>query len=58
LTPGEVAQTFDVTERTLEYWRYSGRGPAFVRVGKRVRYRPADLEAYLQANRQGGDASQ
>jgi excisionase family DNA binding protein len=56
LTPAETAEKLRVSMRTLEYWRFSGRGPAFIRVGKRVRYRPADVEAFLKANRQGAEA--
>ncbi len=57
LPPPTVAELLDVSERTLEYWRYSGRGPAFIRVGRRtVRYRLSDVQAFLEANRQGGDA--
>ena len=58
LSSADVAELLDVSERTLEFWRYAGKGPAYVKVGKRVRYRPADVEAYLEAQRQGGDASQ
>jgi excisionase family DNA binding protein len=56
LTPAEVAERFRVSERTLEFWRYQGRGPAFVRLGKRVRYRLSDVEGFLQANRQDAEA--
>ena len=58
LSSADVAELLDVSMRTLEFWRYAGKGPAYVKVGKRVRYRPADVEAYLEAQRQGGDASQ
>jgi predicted site-specific integrase-resolvase len=58
LSSADVAELLDVSERTLEFWRYAGKGPAYVKVGKRVRYRPVDVEAYVEAQRQGGDASQ
>ena len=58
LSSADVAELLDVSTRTLEFWRYVGKGPAYVRVGRRVRYRPADVEAYLEAQRQGGDAPQ
>ena len=51
LSSADVAKVFDVSERTLEFWRYVGKGPAYVRVGRRVRYRPADVEAFLEAQR-------
>jgi excisionase family DNA binding protein len=57
LTIAEVAELLGVSERTLETWRYRGRGPAFIRVGKKVvRYRLSDVEAFLEANRQGAEA--
>jgi len=37
------------TPRTLQRWRATGDGPAFVRAGKRrVLYRVADIEAWLR----------
>ena len=36
-----------ISPRTLEWWRMTGRGPKFVKVGNRVRYRDRDLEAWL-----------
>ncbi len=32
---------------TLAHWRCEGRGPAFIRIGKRVAYRGSDLNAWL-----------
>lgn len=37
-----------VPARTLARWRSTGKGPAFVKVGRRVFYRHADVEAWLQ----------
>ena len=34
---------------TLAHWRCQGRGPAFVKLGSRVAYRGADLNAWLEA---------
>ena len=34
---------------SLNKWRLTGRGPPFVYVGHLVRYRPADLNAYIAA---------
>ena len=34
---------------TLAHWRSEGRGPAFVKIGSRVAYRGADLNAWLDA---------
>jgi hypothetical protein len=35
--------------RTLERWRQTGDGPRFVRVGRAVRYRRSDLDAWLES---------
>ena len=43
----------------LEQWRHAGIGPPYIKVGPRVvRYRRADLDAYIQANMRhpGSDA--
>jgi hypothetical protein len=36
---------------TLRRWRWSGDGPAFVKIGASVRYDPADLAAFINAGR-------
>jgi predicted DNA-binding transcriptional regulator AlpA len=33
--------------RTLERWRTTGEGPAFIKIGHRVGYRPSAAEAWL-----------
>lgn len=47
LTPPSLAERLEVTERTLSEWRITGRGPAFIRVGKTVRYRPSAVDTWL-----------
>jgi excisionase family DNA binding protein len=49
LTVGEVAALLRCSISSLNKWRVSGRGPRFVRVGSRVRYRMRDLAAYITA---------
>lgn len=46
-TEAEVAQITGVPIPTLADWRYRRRGPAFVKLGARVRYRESDLDAWL-----------
>jgi hypothetical protein len=36
---------------TLRAWRHQKRGPAFVRLGRAIRYLPSDLDAFVAANR-------
>ena len=49
LTPKELATFINTPERTIERWRLSGEGPAFHRLGRMVRYRRSDAEAWLAA---------
>ena len=46
LSPRELAERWGVKPRTLERWRTMGHGPQFLRLGGRVAYRQADIEAY------------
>jgi predicted DNA-binding transcriptional regulator AlpA len=43
----ETAQTLGVAKATLDGWRVKGMGPQFVRLGRRVAYRPEDIEAFI-----------
>ena len=50
LTPAEAADLLRTTEATLAVWRSTGRhGIPFVKLGRAVRYRRADLLAWLDA---------
>ena len=50
LPPAEVAELLAVSVSALAQMRSQGDGPAFVKVGTRVRYRRTDLDAYLTEN--------
>jgi hypothetical protein len=46
-TETELAERWDVTTRTLQGWRKSKKGPAFIRIGERsIFYREEDVIAY------------
>ena len=47
LTQRQCAEVLALSERTLERLRVSGTGPRFLRIRHSVRYRPADVEAWL-----------
>lgn len=47
LTSREVSEALKVTEATLADWRYRGRGPRFVKLGRLVRYRTEDVHQWL-----------
>ena len=48
LTTLEAAYELGLHPDTLRVWRKQGRGPEFVRLGSRYRYRREALEAFLQ----------
>ena len=49
-----AADELGLSPRTLEGWRRRGEGPQYLKIGRRVKYRPEDIEAYkvtrLRAN--------
>ena len=47
LTTIEAAQFLNIKPASLEMMRWRGNGPVFVKVGRCVRYRMAQLEEYL-----------
>ena len=42
-----AAAALDVRVATMRAWRLNGRGPAFVRIGRCVRYRPSVLASFI-----------
>lgn len=42
----ELAARWKISPRTLERWRWTGEGPAFIKIGGRVVYRLEDVETY------------
>jgi predicted DNA-binding transcriptional regulator AlpA len=43
----EAADYLGLSYGTLEVWRRQGRGPRYVRLGRRIGYRHQDIEAFL-----------
>jgi hypothetical protein len=41
-----LARRWDLSTRTLERWRWLGRGPRYVKLGGHVVYRLEDIEAF------------
>lgn len=58
LTEKEVAKQIKVSLASLRRWRLLQRGPRFVKVGPLVRYRPEDLEQWMETLPVGGAAPQ
>ena len=48
LTTAEAAEYLGTTPRVLESWRFTGGGPVYRKLGRRlVRYVPDDLAAFI-----------
>jgi hypothetical protein len=50
MTVRETAAYLGLTKSTLDGWRCRGAGPIFLKLGKAVRYRVEDLDAFVAAN--------
>ena len=46
----EVSRRLSVSVNTLRYWRASGEGPNYVKLGRLVRYDAGALEKFLLRN--------
>ena len=51
LNTEQVADRLGLSTSTLAKMRLSGGGPAYSKLGRRVVYRPEDLETWIAANR-------
>jgi len=47
LHAADVAELLGIPVATLANWRASGKGPPYLRVGRHVRYRAIDVEAWI-----------
>ena len=50
-TQAALAEKFEIPEATLVHWRYKGIGPAYLKIGRHVRYRESDVNKWLEAQR-------
>lgn len=50
MTVEEVAEYLGVPVNTLYQWRHKGTGPTAFRVGRFLRYDPANVRAWLREN--------
>lgn len=51
LDANDVAAQLGLSVSTLAKMRLYGTGPAYSKLGRRVVYRPADLDSWIEANR-------
>lgn len=55
LSESEASTFLGVSPSTLNAWRVRRQGPAFVKLGRRVLYKPADLTAFVDGQRKRTD---
>lgn len=48
LTVREASEIAHTSPATLRYWRHAGSGPRSFKIGRRVMYKRADVEQWLQ----------
>ncbi|WP_370326022.1 helix-turn-helix transcriptional regulator [Euzebya sp.] len=48
LTAAELADYLAVPLRTIYAWRYQGDGPVGLRIGRHLRFRWVDVQAWLE----------
>ena len=44
----DVADIFRLSVATMRHWRLTGKGQKWLKLGSAVRYRPEDVQAYLE----------
>jgi predicted DNA-binding transcriptional regulator AlpA len=49
-TTTQAAEFLGAKRKTLENWRSTDRGPAYVKIGGRVLYPQVELDRYVEAN--------
>ncbi|GFO60943.1 hypothetical protein GMST_32680 [Geomonas silvestris] len=47
LTTEQVAALLQMRVSTIQQWRWRGIGPSYARLGRTIRYRRSDVEAYI-----------
>jgi predicted DNA-binding transcriptional regulator AlpA len=57
LTEADAAARLGLKVAPLRAWRHQGRGPAFVRLGRAIRYLASDIDEFLAANRHSPTAT-
>jgi excisionase family DNA binding protein len=46
----QLCTLLDISPITATKWRAKAKGPPFIKVGRLVRYRRSDVDAWLRAN--------
>lgn len=56
LTGNEVAQRLGMSPGTLTNWRSVGIGPAYIKMGRNVRYRSSRVNEWVEQQERTGSA--
>ncbi|HJN39335.1 MAG TPA: helix-turn-helix domain-containing protein [Chloroflexota bacterium] len=51
LSVGQLAELLGVPARTIHAWRYRRTAPPGIRLGKHLRFRRSDVEAWIDEHR-------
>jgi predicted DNA-binding transcriptional regulator AlpA len=49
MTAEQVGELLSVKKATLDNWRSAGKGPKYVKLCGRVKYRAKDVQAFIEA---------
>lgn len=50
VTPEHLAEQLGVSQKTLNKWRWEGRGPEYVKFGSCVRYSKVAVQDFISAS--------
>ena len=53
----EISELYGIPRATLQQMRFHGRGPLFLKLGRSVRYRVADIDAWLSCCRRASTSA-
>lgn len=55
LTTAEAAEVLRLGMATLHRWRKAGKGPPYIEMGRKIYYRPADIERWVSQQQRNPD---
>lgn len=58
LNTRQAAEHIGIKETTAEIWRCYGKGPRYLKIGRLVRYRLSDLDAWLDQQARSSTSQQ
>lgn len=51
----QLARTLNISVASARRWRLLSQGPKYLKIGASVRYRPEDVDAWLDSRQTGGE---